>query len=86
MNELMMTGWLLEVGEMRGCRQAFRSRVGSEIGRPDLGGREGVGGRWRGRRALKSKAKKELATNYTIRIVYFGENSTKLKRSVDRNT
>jgi hypothetical protein len=34
----------------------------------------------------KSKAKKELATNYTIRIVYFGENSTKVKESVDRNT
>ena len=53
MNELMMTGWLPEVGGMRGCRQAFRSRVRSEIGRPDLGGREGLGGRRRGLRALR---------------------------------
>ena len=36
MNELMMTGWLPEVGWMRGCRQACRSRVRSEIGRRDL--------------------------------------------------
>ena len=48
-----MTGWLPEVGRMRVCRQAFRSRVGSEIGLPDLGGREGLGGRLRGRRALR---------------------------------
>ena len=43
-NELMMTGWLPEVGGGWGCRQAFRSRVTvrSEIGRPDLGGREGA--------------------------------------------
>ena len=52
-NELMMTGWLYEVGEMLGCRQAYRSRVRSEIGRRDLGGREGLGGRLRGRRALR---------------------------------
>ena len=55
MNELMMTGWLPEVGWMRGCRQAYRSRVRSEIGRRDLGGREaeGLRGRLRGRRALR---------------------------------
>ena len=35
---------------------------------------------------LKSKANTELATNYTIRIVYFGGNSTKVKESVDQNT
>jgi hypothetical protein len=39
-----MTGWLPEVGEMLGCWQACRSRIGSEIGRRDLGGREGLGG------------------------------------------
>ena len=48
MNELMMTGWLPEVGRMRGCRQAYRSCVRSEIGRRDLGGREGLGGRFEG--------------------------------------
>ena len=54
MNELMMTtGWLPEVEWMRACRQAFLSRVRSEIDRRDLGGREGVGGRRRGRRALR---------------------------------
>ena len=55
MNELMMTGWLPEVGWMRACRQAYRSRVRSEIGRRDLGWRKGVGGRFErgGRRALR---------------------------------
>ena len=54
MNELMMTGWLpARSGKMRGCRQAYRSCVRSEIGRRDLGGREGLGGRLRGRRALR---------------------------------
>ena len=38
-----MTGWLPEVGEMRVCRQTYRSCVRSEIGRRDLGGREGLG-------------------------------------------
>ena len=52
-NELMMTGWLPEVGGMRGCRQAYRSCVRSLIGRRDLGGREGLGGRLGGRRALR---------------------------------
>ena len=52
-NELMKTGWLPEVGEMRGCRQAYRSRVRSEFGISDLGGRGGVGGRLRGLRALR---------------------------------
>ena len=42
-----------EVGWMRACRQAYRSRVRSEIGRRDLGEREGLGGHWRGRRALR---------------------------------
>ena len=48
-----MTGWLSEVGEMRGCRQAYRSCVRSEIGRRDLGGREGLGGLRRGLRTLR---------------------------------
>ena len=48
-----MTGWLPEVGEMLGCWQACRSRVGSEIGRRDLGGREGLGGLRRGLRTLR---------------------------------
>ena len=39
-NELMMTGWLPEVGDGRACRQAYRSYVRSEIGRRELGGRE----------------------------------------------
>ena len=43
-----MTDWRPEVGEMRACRQACRSRVRSEIGGRDLGGREGLGGRSEG--------------------------------------
>ena len=40
--ELMMTGWLPEVGYVRACWQACRSCVRSEFGRRDLGGREGL--------------------------------------------
>ena len=69
MNELMMTGWLYEVGEMRECRQAYRSCVRSEIRRRDLGGREGVGGRLRGRRRFGAKEGSARATERSVRTV-----------------
>ena len=41
-NELMMTGWLPEVGSVRAYRKAYRSCVRSEFDSRDLGGCEGL--------------------------------------------
>ena len=71
-----MTGWLPEVGWMRGCRQAYRSRVRSEIGRRDLGGREGLGGRLRGRRAIRASARRRQARSARATERAVGEDRT----------
>ena len=52
-NELMMTGWLPEVGSVRAYRKAYRSCVRSEFDSHDLGGCEGLGDRRRARRAIR---------------------------------
>ena len=48
---------------MVGCRQTCRLCVRSEIDRRDLGGREGLGGRLRGLRALRREG--EVGTEAT---------------------
>ena len=72
MNELMITGWLPEVGEMGMplAGKRYRSCVRSEIGRRDLGGRDGLGGRLRGRRVLRRKGEVSArATERSVRTV-----------------